>query len=224
MAPWRKTDTMGHSMKILAALSVSMLFVLPLAAQAQGGPAANACWNAVTREARGMLNANNISRVSNAVQPMGNGESLVSGVGRADNRTFSYRCTYNMRNDAVYAVQLTPEGGNRPDMGRGPGGPNGGFGPDRPINTGDVRRAAEQSCYDATLSYAQRQNPTASNFKIFLSQNRFEQVSNIEIRVSGQGEMRQIDRLRGTWDYACVYNARTGRVRDISLGRFIPNR
>lgn len=51
-----------------------------------------------------MLNAYNISRVSNAVQPMGNGESLVTGVGRADNRTFSYRCTYNMRNAAAYAV------------------------------------------------------------------------------------------------------------------------
>lgn len=54
--------------------------------------------------ARGMLNAYNVSRVSNAVQPMGNGESLVTGVGRADNRTFSYRCTYNMRNAAAYAV------------------------------------------------------------------------------------------------------------------------
>jgi hypothetical protein len=174
-----------------------------------------------------MLNAYNVSRVSNAVQPMGNGESLVTGVGRADNRTFSYRCTYNMRNAAAYAVQLTPEGGGRPDFGGGPGGggPNGGgFAPDRPINTGDVRRAAEQSCYDATLAHAQRQNPIASNFKIFLSQNRFTQVSNVEIRVTGQGEMRQIDRLRGTWDYSCTFNARTGRVRDISLVRFIPNR
>lgn len=80
-------------MKILAVLSVGMLLALPLAAQAQGGPAANACWDAVTREARGMLNAYNVSRVSNTVQPMGNGESLVTGVGRADNRSFSYRCT-----------------------------------------------------------------------------------------------------------------------------------
>jgi hypothetical protein len=42
---------MGHRMKILAALSVSMLLAFPLAAQAQGGPVANACWDAVTRAA-----------------------------------------------------------------------------------------------------------------------------------------------------------------------------
>jgi len=89
---------------------------------------------------------------------------------------------------------------------------------------GNVRRAAEQTCYDAVMNYAQRRNPTASNFKIFLSQNRFAQVGREEIRVTGQGEMRQIDRLRGTWDYGCTYNAHTGRVYGISMGRFIPNR
>jgi hypothetical protein len=208
-------------MKTLAGLSFLMVTgLLALPAQAQGGPAANACWEAVMREARGMLNSYNVSRVSNTVQPMGGGEALVSGVGRADNRTFSYRCTYNMRNDAAYAVQLTPESGGNAGRGPGFGGGRGpGNGPDRPINSGDVRRAAEQSCYDATLNYAQRQNPTASNFKIFLSQNRFAQLSNTELRVTGQGELRQIDRLRVQWTYNCTYNARNGRVSDISLSR-----
>ena len=200
-------------MKTLAGLSFLMVTgFLALPAQAQGGPAANACWEAVTREARGMLNSYSVRRVSNTVQPMGGGEALVSGVGSADNRTFSYRYTYKMRNAAAYVVQITPESGVNP--GRGPGNGNGN-GPGRPINSGDVRRAAEQSCYDATLNYAQRQNPTASNFKIFLSQNRFAQLSNTELRVTGQGELRLIDRLR----VQCTYNARNGRISDISLSR-----
>jgi hypothetical protein len=212
-------------MKTLAGLSFLMVTgFLALPAQAQGGPAANACWEAVTREARGMLNSYSVRRVSNTVQPMGGGEALVSGVGSADNRTFSYRYTYKMRNAAAYVVQITPESGVNPGRGpgfgggRGPGNGNGN-GPGRPINSGDVRRAAEQSCYDATLNYAQRQNPTASNFKIFLSQNRFAQLSNTELRVTGQGELRLIDRLRVQWTYNCTYNARNGRISDISLSR-----
>ena len=82
-------------MKTLAGLSFLMVTgFLALPAQAQGGPAANACWEAVTREARGMLNSYSVRRVSNTVQPMGGGEALVSGVGSADNRTFSYRANH----------------------------------------------------------------------------------------------------------------------------------
>ena len=69
------------------------------------------------------------------------------------------------------------------------------------------------------LDYAQRRNPTASNFKIFLSQNRYGQQSQIDIQVTGQGELRQMDRLRVQWNYSCTYNARNGRVRDISMSR-----
>lgn len=216
-------------MKTLAAFSLCgmMLFALPAQAQAQND-AANGCWGAVTREARAMLDADRVSRTSYSLARLTNAETLVTGVGQADGRPFTYRCTYNDRNGRAYAVSLSPEGRGtgRPDLGGGPGrGPGGpGFTPDRPINTGDARRAAEQSCYDAALNYAQRQNPTASNFKIFLSQNRFSQQGREEIRVTGQGELRQINRQRFTWGYNCTYNARNGRVRDVGLFDFIPNR
>jgi len=209
------------------------LVPLALPAHAQGNPQ-NVCWDAVTREARGMLNARNVSRTSYAIAENYNRERLVTGVGQADGRPFTYRCTYNDRNGQVYGVSVADAAD-----GRGPGfgnrGPNSGnrgpaFGDNRPppppISTSgnDVRRAAEQTCYDAVLDYAQRRNPTASNFKIFLSQNRFAQAGREEIRVTGQGELRQVDRLRVGWDYDCTYNARSGRARDISMGRFIPNR
>lgn len=213
----------------LAGLSLSFL-VLALPAQAQNPQ--NVCWDAVVREARGALDARNVSRTSYSIAQNVNGESQVSGVGQADGRPFEYRCTYNGRNGRVYGVSVA-------DAGRGPGGPGwggpggrgpGGRGPDfgdnrpPPPMGGDARRAAEQTCYDAVLDYAQRRNPTASNFKIFLSQNRFAQQGREDIRVTGQGELRQMDRQRYTWDYRCTYNARNGRVRDISLDRFIPNR
>jgi hypothetical protein len=214
---------------------MGLVALVPLAqpAHAQGNPQ-NVCWDAVTREARGMLNARNVSRKSYAIADNINRESLVTGVGQADGRPFTYRCTYNGRNGQVYGVSVAdaadgrgpggPGFGGRGPGGRGPGGPD--FGDNRPPPPmgNDARRAAEQTCYDAVLDYAQRRNPTASNFKIFLSQNRFAQAGREDIRVTGLGELRQVDRLRVGWDYDCTYNARNGRVRDISMGRFIPNR
>jgi len=205
----------GISFGSLAAGLVVALFALPVQAQ---NDAANGCWGAVTREARGMLSAGSVSRTSYSIAQLANAESLVTGAGQADGRPFSYRCTYNSRNGQAYAVSVSPEGGNRGgDMGRG--GRDGDFGGNRPVAGGDPRKAAAQACYDAALDYAQQRNPTASNFKIFLSQNRYGQQSQIDIQVTGQGELRQMDRLRVQWNYSCTYNARNGRVRDISMSR-----
>jgi hypothetical protein len=221
-------------MKKLAIISAGLIVLSLLPAQAQSqGEAANGCWAAVTREARAALNTDRVSRTSYTIAQLANSESLVTGIGQADGRPFNYRCTYNNRNRQAYAVSLSPEGGgpgNRPGFGGGPGGRPGfggdrpDFGGNRPAPGGDPRKAASDACYDAVLAYAQRQNPTASNFKIFLSQNRYDQGGREEVRVNGQGELRQMDRLRMTWDYSCTYNARSGRVGNISLGRLIPNR
>jgi hypothetical protein len=218
---------MGHTMKlgslILGAI-LTPLMALPALAQDR---AADACWGAVTREAQGQLSARNVTQTSLIVDQRTEVEDLVTGMGRADGRPFGFRCSYNHRNGAAFGVSLSRDGGGGPNYGAAPN-----YGNTRPLDNRpsfdnrpgpppqrDPRELAGETCYDPVLAYAQRQHPTASNFKIFLSQNRYGQQSNQEIRVSGQGELRQMNRQRETFSYNCTYNARSGRVSDISMGR-----
>jgi hypothetical protein len=190
---------------------VLALPLLPAPALAQAG---NACWAAVTRDAVGMLGANNITHASQIVEQRSDVEDMVTGTGRADGRPFSYHCTYNHRNRAAYAVQISSDGG---DPGRDFGRPAFDNRPPPPPPQRNPRELAAEACYNPVLAYAQRQHPTASNFKIFLSDNRFGQQGPMEIRVNGQGELRQLDRRRERFTYYCTYNARTRRVGDISM-------
>jgi hypothetical protein len=165
-----------------------------------------------------MMNARNISQSSQTVEQRNDAEDLVSGTGRADGRPFSYRCTYNHRSNSAYAVSISRNDNDDyrardRDYDRGPGFDN----RPPPPPQRDPRELAAQACYDPVLAYAQRQNPTASNFKIFLSDNRFSQQGNQEVRVNGQGELRQLNRQRERFAYSCTYNARSGRVGDISV-------
>ena len=187
------------------------VLALPLTAAPAMAQAGNACWAAVTRDAVGMLGANNIAHASQIVEQRSDVEDMVTGTGRADGRPFSYHCTYNHRNRAAYAVQISQGGAadyNRPAFDNRPPPPP----PQR-----NPRELAAEACYNPVLAYAQRQHPTASNFKIFLSDNRFGQLGELEIRVNGQGELRQLDRRRERFTYYCTYNARSRRVGDISI-------
>jgi hypothetical protein len=187
------------------------LFAAPAAAQNRS---AEACWGAVTREAQGLLNANRVSQVSLIVEERSDVEDQVTGTARADGRPFGFRCSYNHRSGAAFGVSLSRDGGfgGGPDFGR-PGFNN----PPAPPPRRDPRELAAEACYNPVLAYAQRQHPTASNFKIFLSDNRFTQQGPLEVRVNGQGELRQLSRLRERFAYSCTYNARNGRVHDISM-------
>jgi hypothetical protein len=190
-----------------------MLPLLSSPAQAQNR-AVEACWNAVTQEARGLLSATRVAQVSLIVDERSDIEDQVTGTARADGRPFSFRCMYNHRSGAAFGVSLSRDGG---------GGPNPGSFDNRPPPPPqrNPRELAAQACYNPVLAQARRQHPTASNFKIFLSDNRFGQQGPLEIRVNGQGELRQLDRRRERFAYYCTYNARNGRVSDISvtLGR-----
>lgn len=67
-----------------------------------------ACWRAVVREARGSLDADGIEQTgSPSMRPGSNAENVISGVGFADGRPFSYTCTYNIRNGSTYGVHVT---------------------------------------------------------------------------------------------------------------------
>lgn len=199
----------------LAAISFGLFAALPLLsspALAQNR-AVDACWGAVTQEARGLLNANRVSHTSLIVEERSDIEDQVTGTARADGRPFSFRCMYNHRSGAAFGVSLSRDGaGGRPDFGPPPPPPPPPMPPQR-----NPREAAAEACYNPVLAYAQRQHPTASNFKIFLSDNRFGQQGPLEIRVNGQGELRQLDRRRERFSYYCTYNARNGRVSDISV-------
>jgi hypothetical protein len=199
----------------LATLSLGLTLGVTVAllsspAQAQNR-AVDACWGAVTQEARGLLSANRVSQVSLIVEERSDIEDQVTGTGRADGRPFSFRCLYNHRSGAAFGVSLSRDG-----AGGNFGQP--GFGPPPPLPPQrNPRELAAEACYNPVLAQARRQHPTASNFKIFLSDNRFGQQGPLEIRVNGQGELRQLDRRRERFSYYCTYNARNGRVSDISV-------
>jgi hypothetical protein len=200
----------------LATLSLGLAAALPLLsspALAQSR-AVDACWGAVTQEARGLLSATRVAQVSLVVEERSDIEDQVTGTARADGRPFSFRCMYNHRSGAAFGVSLSRDGGG---FGGNFGQP--GFGPPPPPlpPQRNPRELAAEACYNPVLAQARRQHPTASNFKIFLSDNRFGQQGPLEIRVNGQGELRQLDRRRERFSYYCTYNARNGRVSDISV-------
>lgn len=204
-------------------VTLSLGLTLGLAAPLLSSPAlaqnraVDACWGAVTQEARGLLSATRVSQVSLIVEERSDIEDQVTGTARADGRPFSFRCMYNHRSGAAFGVSLSRDGGGFGQPGFGPPPP-----PPPPLPPQrNPRELAAEACYNPVLAQARRQHPTASNFKIFLSDNRFGQQGPLEIRVNGQGELRQLDRRRERFSYYCTYNARNGRVSDISvtLGR-----
>ena len=190
MAGCRRVRFGGFRMLRLATLSLGLMAALPLlssSALAQSR-AVDACWGAVTLEARGLLSATRVSQVSLIVEERSDIEDQVTGTARADGRPFSFRCMYNHRSGAAFGVSLSRDGGN---FGGNFGQP--GFNPPPPPPQRNPRELAAEACYNPVLAFAQRQHPTASNFKIFLSDNRFGQQGPLEIRVNGQGELRHRD-------------------------------
>lgn len=112
----------GVTTGILLAGIAAIIPPAPAIAQNPERVARRACWSAIVREARGVMAARNVIEDGDArVSQAGNAETAVSGRGLADRRSFTYRCTYNIRSGDTYSLSVRPTGGG----GRPPGGGGG---------------------------------------------------------------------------------------------------
>lgn len=195
----------------IATLSaVSLALVAPIAdAQDPGEIAINACQAPAERELRGphpevdSIRFSPGARLSHA----SNAETGVAGDGQyfetGSNlwKSFTYKCTYNIRSGETYAVTATfvSSADSTP-----------------PVAPDGAARTATNACQGAVYKEVRTQYADAVNAQ-FSSGATLRELNSLETSVSGVGQFQTNRSDWKSFSYECVYNTQSGRTSGVSI-------